>query len=150
MQNHSYEIDFDLHENETACRTHFIWKVWHLDSFWNGGTRELGNCLLPFLFWKLSITYHRQLSCHNRLLRGFRSSRGRSSTPHLLWSTQSPGCSYKSHLDDRNTSQYVRLQKSSMLLILLCLKYWGTSSNKTKATDNSLQHFQDLDQLFIT
>ena len=23
MRNHSYEIDFDLHENETACRTHF-------------------------------------------------------------------------------------------------------------------------------
>ena len=23
MQNHSYENDFDLHENETACRTHF-------------------------------------------------------------------------------------------------------------------------------
>ena len=23
MQNHSYENEFDLHENETACRTHF-------------------------------------------------------------------------------------------------------------------------------
>ena len=23
MQNHSYENDFDLHENEPACRTHF-------------------------------------------------------------------------------------------------------------------------------
>ena len=23
MGNHSYETDFDLHENETACRTHF-------------------------------------------------------------------------------------------------------------------------------
>ena len=23
MQNHSYENDFDLHKNETACRTHF-------------------------------------------------------------------------------------------------------------------------------
>ena len=23
MQNHSYENDFDLYENETACRTHF-------------------------------------------------------------------------------------------------------------------------------
>ena len=23
MRNHSYENDFDLHENETACRTHF-------------------------------------------------------------------------------------------------------------------------------
>ena len=23
MRNHSYENDFDLHENETSCRTHF-------------------------------------------------------------------------------------------------------------------------------
>ena len=23
MRNHSYENDFDLHENETACTTHF-------------------------------------------------------------------------------------------------------------------------------
>ena len=23
MRNYSYETDFDLHENETACRTHF-------------------------------------------------------------------------------------------------------------------------------
>ena len=23
MQNHSYENEFDLHENETVCRTHF-------------------------------------------------------------------------------------------------------------------------------
>ena len=26
VQNHSYENDFDLHENETACRTHFHMK----------------------------------------------------------------------------------------------------------------------------
>ena len=26
MRNHSYENDFDLHENETACRTHFPMK----------------------------------------------------------------------------------------------------------------------------
>ena len=26
MQNHSYENDFDLHENEAACRTHFQMK----------------------------------------------------------------------------------------------------------------------------
>ena len=26
MQNHSYENDFDLYENETACRTHFHMK----------------------------------------------------------------------------------------------------------------------------
>ena len=26
MRNHSYENDFDLHENETACRTHFNMK----------------------------------------------------------------------------------------------------------------------------
>ena len=28
MRNHSYENEFDLHENETACRTHF-----HMKSF---------------------------------------------------------------------------------------------------------------------
>ena len=28
MQNHSYENDFDLHENETICRTHF-----HMNGF---------------------------------------------------------------------------------------------------------------------
>ena len=27
MRNHSYENDFDLHENETACRTHLRMKV---------------------------------------------------------------------------------------------------------------------------
>ena len=26
MRNHSYENDFDLHENELACRTHFHMK----------------------------------------------------------------------------------------------------------------------------
>ena len=26
MRNHSYENDFDLHENETACGTHFHMK----------------------------------------------------------------------------------------------------------------------------
>ena len=26
MRNHSYENDFNLHENETACRTHFHMK----------------------------------------------------------------------------------------------------------------------------
>ena len=87
MRKHSYENDFDLHENETARRTHFQWKVSHLGqvqtpyftwaesnandknplfslisirfgscevrrlnrasgSFWNRGTRELGNGLL--------------------------------------------------------------------------------------------------------
>ena len=26
MRNHSYENDFDMHVNETACRTHFLMK----------------------------------------------------------------------------------------------------------------------------
>ena len=30
MRNHSYENDFDLHENETACRTHFHMKCFAL------------------------------------------------------------------------------------------------------------------------
>ena len=41
MQNYSYENDFDLHENESACRTHFhikgfalrlVLKQWHENS----------------------------------------------------------------------------------------------------------------------
>lgn len=39
VQNHSYEV-FDLHENEHACKTLWIWKVLHMDSFWNGGKRK--------------------------------------------------------------------------------------------------------------
>ena len=30
MRNHSYENYFDLHENETACRTHFHMKCFAL------------------------------------------------------------------------------------------------------------------------
>ena len=66
----------------------------------------------------LSITCYGQLLCHNRLLRGFRFSRGRSSTPRLFWSIQSPGCAYKSHLGYRNTSQEVRLKKRDVLITL--------------------------------
>ena len=54
MRNHSYENDFDLHENETACRTHF-----HMKSFLlrlvlkqrDKSTREW-----PILFNQLDIT----------------------------------------------------------------------------------------------
>ena len=30
----------------------FIWKVSHLDSLWKRGTRELGNGLLTYLWWR--------------------------------------------------------------------------------------------------
>ena len=74
------------------------------------GSRSLVTLgIIRELLEELFITYRRQLSCHNRLLKGFRSSRGRSSTPRLLWSTQSPGCAYKRHSDDRNTNLEVRL-----------------------------------------
>ena len=44
MRNHSYENDFDLHENETACRTHFHMKDFALRLvFWTQRhTRGLG------------------------------------------------------------------------------------------------------------
>ena len=45
MQNHSYENDFDLYENETACRTHFHMKGFARRQVLNRGTRELGNGL---------------------------------------------------------------------------------------------------------
>ena len=36
----------------------FIWKVSHLDSFWNRGTRELGNGLLRT--WQIGMLWHGQ------------------------------------------------------------------------------------------
>ena len=47
MRNHSYENDFDLHENETACRTHFHMKSFALRLVLkHRHLRELGNGLL--------------------------------------------------------------------------------------------------------
>ena len=48
--------DFDLHENETACRSHFHMKGFAINSFWNRGTRELGNSLLVSPYNKRNIT----------------------------------------------------------------------------------------------
>ena len=48
MQNHSYENDFDLHENETACRTHFHMKGFALRFVlkqWHKRTRKWPNDL---------------------------------------------------------------------------------------------------------
>ena len=50
------------------------------------------------------LTYLRQLSYHRRPLKGFHSSQGRSSTPRLLWSLQSPGCPYMNEQADGNTN----------------------------------------------
>ena len=44
MRNHSYENDFDLHENETACSTHFHMKGFALKALVNEDT------LLPMMF----------------------------------------------------------------------------------------------------
>ena len=43
MRNHSYENDFDLHENETACRTHFHMKGFALGLVLKQRHRRLGN-----------------------------------------------------------------------------------------------------------
>ena len=43
MRNHSYENDLDLHENETACTTHFLMKGSALSLVF---TREIENGLL--------------------------------------------------------------------------------------------------------
>ena len=51
-----------------------------------------------------TLSYLRQLSCHRRPLKGFHSSRGRSSTPRLLWILLSPGCAYRNAQVDRNTN----------------------------------------------
>ena len=49
MRSHSYENDFDLHENETACRTHFHMKGFALRLVLKQRQRELGNDLLQYL-----------------------------------------------------------------------------------------------------
>ena len=55
MRNHSYENDFDMHENETACRTHFHMKGFALRLVMkqkHKGTREwpIGNLLFGDVF----------------------------------------------------------------------------------------------------
>ena len=44
------ENDFDLQNMKLQAELIFIWKVSHLDSVWNRGTRELGNGLMPSWF----------------------------------------------------------------------------------------------------
>ena len=51
----------------------------------------------------ISTTYLHLLSCHNTLLKGFRSSRGRSNTLRSLWSFQIPRYAYKNEQADMNT-----------------------------------------------
>ena len=44
------ENDFDLQNMKLQAELIFIWKVSHLDSVWNRGTRELGNGVMPSWF----------------------------------------------------------------------------------------------------
>ena len=57
MRNH-YENDFDLHENETACRTHFHMKGFAFSLDFNRGKRELGNVLFIELGLPSSAVEH--------------------------------------------------------------------------------------------
>ena len=76
MRNHSYENDFDLHENETACRAHFHkngfalrlvlkqrhkrtrkWPIVFLSYFYGHMPRDLTTC-------KLSYCQQRKRSFH--------------------------------------------------------------------------------------
>ena len=44
FQNESWCETIQMHENEHASKTNFhIWKVFHQDSLWNNGTKELEN-----------------------------------------------------------------------------------------------------------
>ena len=49
MQNLSYENDFDLHENETARRTHFHMNGFSLRLDLKQRHKRIGNCLLSFV-----------------------------------------------------------------------------------------------------
>ena len=46
MRHNSYKNDFDLHENETACRTHFHVKGFTFKTPFETEARELRNSLL--------------------------------------------------------------------------------------------------------
>ena len=51
---------------------------------------------------KNSFSYHQILTCHNRPSKSFHSSQGRSNTPRLLWSVQSPEFLYRKRPDEQN------------------------------------------------
>ena len=55
-----------------------------------------------FLPPKNLFSYHHILTCHNRPSKGFHSSQGRSNTPRLLWSVQSPEFLYRKRPDEQN------------------------------------------------
>ena len=54
-------------------------------------------CFLQYL--ELSGTYHHQLSYHSKLLKGFHSSPGRSSTPRFCWRFRCSGCACRNEQD---------------------------------------------------
>ena len=56
------------------------------------------------LKYKDLFTYHHILTCHNWPSYGFHSSLGRSNTPRLLWSVQSPEFLYRRRPDEQNPS----------------------------------------------
>ena len=61
MRNHSYENDFDLHENETARRTHFHKKGFALRLVLkqrHKGTRKWPIGLLSLFAYLLAYLYH--------------------------------------------------------------------------------------------
>ena len=51
MRNHSYENDFDLHENETACRTYFHMKGFALRLVLKQGYKRTRK-------WPISLVNH--------------------------------------------------------------------------------------------
>ena len=51
---------------------------------------------------KSSFAYHHILTCHNTPSKVFHSSLGRSNTPRLLWSVQSPEFLYRRRPDEQN------------------------------------------------
>ena len=54
MRNHSYENDFDLHSNETACRTNFYMKSFLLRLVLK--QRDKSTRKWPILFNQLDLT----------------------------------------------------------------------------------------------
>ena len=69
-----------------------------------------------FRFFR-SRSHLRLLSCPSKLLTGFHCSEGRSSTSRLLWSHQSPECSYRNKQAAWNSSLALLQQKIKQITI---------------------------------
>ena len=110
--------DFHLHIHYHANQTHFIWKVSHKDSFWNGGMRELGKGLC-----NSSITEATDVKLKFAFL------------PHsLVWYFRNWGQWYWNFLGKSSKKiQELSNFKNAFTIQLKILEVLGRKSNRTEA-----------------